>query len=121
MDVVDVLFYGRSLSLLLSCQIAVVMSNLKSDRICGIQVPIEGTRSLTILGVYMPSSDQPQEVYNDYMATINQTISNTFCSSPLLVVGDLNCHLGQAGGPRSSAEPNHRGMQWKDLIDSHSL
>ena len=111
-DVVDVLFYAIP---------AVVMSNLKSDRICGIQVPIEGTRSLTILGVYMPSSDQPQEVYNDYTATINQTISNTSCSSPLLVVGDLNCHLGQAGGPRSSAEPNHRGMQWKDLIDSHSL
>ena len=42
-------------------------------------------------------------------------------NSSLLVVDDLNCHLGQAGGPRSLAEPNHRGMQWKDLIDSHSL
>ena len=97
---------------------AAVISNLKSDRICGIQVPIEGTCSLTILGVYMPSSDQPSHVYNECIAIIDQAISNTSCSSPLLVVGG---HLGHAGGPRSLAEPNHRGMQWKNILDSHSL
>ena len=58
---------------------------------------------------------------NVYIAIIDQAISNTSCSSPLLVVGDLNCHLGHAGGPRSLAEPNHRGMQWKNILDSHSL
>ena len=97
------------------------MRNLKSDRICGIQIPIEGKHTLTILGVYMPSSDQPQEVYNEHIATINQAISNVSCSSPLLVLGDLNCHLGCAEGPRSSADPNFRGKQWKDILDSHSL
>ena len=89
---------------------AVAMSNLNSDRICGIQVPIKGSCSLTILGAYMPCSDQSQDIYNEHIATINQAISNTTCSSPLLVVGDLNCHLGHIGGPRSSDEPNHRGM-----------
>ena len=69
----------------------------------------------------MPSSDQPQEFYNKHLATINQAISSTPCSSPLLAVGDLNCHLGHLGGPRSSDEPNHRGMQWKNLLDNHSL
>ena len=69
----------------------------------------------------MPSSDQSQELYNEHIATINQAISNASFSSPLLVVGDLNCHLGHVGGPRSSADPNYRGMQWKDLLDSDSL
>ena len=100
---------------------AVVMSNLESDRSCGIKVPIKDTHTLTILGVYVPSSDQPQEFYNKHLATINQVISSTPCSSPLLVFGDLNCHLGHLGGPRSSDEPNHRGMQWKYLLDNHSL
>ena len=93
---------------------AAVISNLISDRICGIQVPIEGTCSLSILGVYMPSSDQPSHVYNECIAVIDQAISNT-CSSPLLIVSELNCHLGHAGCPRSL------GMQWKNILDSHSL
>ena len=101
---------------------ATLVSNLESNRICGIQLPLEGTHSaLTILGAYMPSSDQPQEVYNAHLATINQAITQIPPSSPLLIVGVLNCHLGSRGGPRSSADPNQRGLQWKDLINSHSL
>ena len=100
---------------------AAPMSNLKSDRVCDIQIPIKDSNPLTILGVYMPSSDQPQDKYNEHLTTIDQVISTTPTSSPLLITGDLNCHLGQVGGSRSSAEPNDRGMLWKKLIDRHTL
>ena len=100
---------------------AVPISNLDSDRICGIQLPIEGSKLLTIIGAYMPSSEYPQETYNNYITAVNQAISTVPPSSPLLLVGDLNCHIGKLGGPRSSCDPNHRGVQWMELIENHSL
>ena len=91
---------------------AVPVSLLESDRICSIQVPFEGCQlPLTIVGVYMPSSEYPQETYNEYFNGINQALSALPLSSPLLLVGDLNCHIGKLGGPRSSSDPNQRGVQ----------
>ena len=109
------LFYGRSLSLLLSCQISNLIEFAASKS------PLWGPALLPSSVFICQAPINLKRFTMNTLATINQSISNTSCSSPLLVVGDLNCHLGQAGGPRSSAEPNHRGMQWKDLIDSHSL
>ena len=99
----------------------VPISNLDSDRICGIQLPIEGSQLVTIIGAYMPSSECPQETYNNYITAVNQVISTVPPLSPLLLAGDLNCHIGKLGGPRSLADPNHRGVQWMELIDNHSL
>ena len=93
---------------------AVPLSNLESDRICGIQLPIEGSQLLTIVGVYMPSSEYPQEIYNN---AVNQAISSAPPSSPLLLVGDLNCHIWKLGGPRSLSDPNQRGV----LVEHNSL
>ena len=101
---------------------AVPVSLLESDRICSIQVPFEGCQlPLTIVGVYMPSSEYPQETYNEYFNGINQALSALPLSSPLLLVGDLNCHIGKLGGLRSSSDPNQRGVQWMDLVHKHSL
>ena len=66
----------------------------------------------------MPSSDQPQHVYTSYLDMVDNTISQVNPSSPLIVIGNLNCHMG---GPKSSDNPNTRGVQWKELIDRHSL
>ena len=100
---------------------AVPISNFDSDRICGIQLPIEGSQLLTIIVAYMPSSEYPQETYNNYINAVNQAISTVPPSSPLLLVGDLNCHIGKLGGPRSLSDPNHRGVQWMELIENLSL
>ena len=97
------------------------ISNLDSDRICGIQLPIEGLQLPTIIDVYMPSSEYSQETYNNYINAVNQAISTVPQSSPLLLVGDLNCHIGKLGGPRTSSDPNHRGVQWMELTEILSL
>ena len=65
--------------------------------------------------------EYPQETYNEYINAANQIISATPPSSPLLLVGDLNCHMGKLGGPRSSTDPNQRGVQWMDRVENHSL
>ena len=50
--------------------------NLNSDRICGVQIPLPHSHILTILGVYyMPSSDQPQEIYSSYVDVVDRAIS----------------------------------------------
>ena len=103
------------------CLNATLLSNLNSDRICGVQLPLPQSCTLTILGVYMPSSYQPQVVYSSYVDIMDQTISQISPTSPLVVVGDLNCHMGYLGSPRSPDCPNARGSQWAELIDHHSL
>ena len=69
----------------------------------------------------MASSDQPQEIYNSYVEAVDQVICQVSPSSPLIVAGGLNFHLGHLGGPKSSDCFNSRGLQWKELIDRHSL
>ena len=89
------------------------------DRICSLQLSI--TDSLIVIGIYMPSADQPQEVYSLHLNEVNDTFAKLSPDSPAIIVGDLNRHLGHLGGSRGSDTPNSRGLQWKELIDHHSL
>ena len=69
----------------------------------------------------MPSADQSQEIYSSYLDVLSSAISELPPDSPLLIVGDLNCHLGHLGGPRSTDLPNAWGHLWKELVDHESL
>ena len=60
--------------------------SVESDHICSIQVSLEDSNPLTIVGIYMPSSDYPRETYNEYI----NAVSTILPSSPLMVVSDLN-------------------------------
>ena len=100
---------------------AVPQHHHSSDRICSLQLSITDSLTLTVIGIYMPSAEQPQEVYSSYLDEVNDTVAKLSPDSPAIIVGDLNCHLGHLGGSRSSDSPNSRGLQWKELIDHHSL
>ncbi len=65
------------------------------DRMCGLFVNLPNSdRSLNILGIYMPSAEQPQEVYSSYLDSVEHAISQLTSQGPLLIMGDLNAHLG---------------------------
>ena len=68
----------------------------------------------------MPSADQSQEIYSSYLDALSSATSELPPDSPLLIVGDLNWHLGHFGGPRSTDLPNAWGQLWKELIDPES-
>ena len=53
--------------------------------------------------VYMPSSDQSKEAYVDYLNEVDSLLSRLPSNDPIVVMGDLNCHLDchQAGLPTS--------------------
>ena len=98
-----------------------ILPHIKSDRICAIQLTLPESNLLTLIGVYMPSSDHSQDEYTSCLDAVDSIISHLSPQDPLLVVGDLNCHLGPLGGPITSDCPNARGLLWKVLIDRHSL
>ena len=76
---------------------------LDCDRMCGLQIEMANKeRSLYILGVYMPSADQPQEVYSTYLDSVEHSISQLSSKGPLLVFGDLNAHLGSKDSPTAT-------------------
>lgn len=65
----------------------------ESDRLCGLEIHLEdGDRALYILGTYMPSADQPQDVYRLYLDSTEHTISQLSSKGPLIILSDLNAH-----------------------------
>ena len=75
------------------------ISVLDSDRVCGVRLLLptqknHTQRCLTVLGVYMPSSEHSQETYSSYLDTVEYAISQFTADGPLLLMGDLNAHLG---------------------------
>ena len=101
------------------------ISALDSDRVCGVRLLLPSTRghsqrSLTILCVYMPSADQPQELYSSYLETVEHAVSQFSDDGPLVVMGDLNAHFGSSERD-ASQECNSRGLLWLNLNESHSL
>ena len=97
------------------------ISTLSSDRICGINLSLDNNIVLSILGIYMPSSDQSIENYTEYLNDVDLFFSSLTSNDPVILVGDLNCHLGHLGGSRCIDVPNRRGILWKYLLDKHSL
>ena len=64
------------------------------DRMCGLQIELKSEeRCLSILGVYMPSGKQSQDVYDNYFDPVEHCISQLSNKGPLLVLGNLNAHL----------------------------
>ena len=68
---------------------------------------------------YLPAQG-PTEEYKDPLSELEDTLSK-YLSSPTILLGDFNAHLGQLGGPRGSGPVNTQGLMLKDLIDRHEL
>ena len=92
------------------------VSALRSDRIAAIQVSINYNSSLSIVNVYLPTTDCSSDTYNDYIIELENAISILQSDGPVLVVGDFNAHLGEAGGVRGHGSMNAHGQLLMDLI-----
>lgn len=95
------------------------------DRVCGVRL-LPSTRGhskryLTILGVYMPSADEPQETYTSYLEIVEHAVSQFSNDARLVVMGDLNAHLGSRVCDNPQPSCNSRGQQWLNLCESLSL
>ena len=54
----------------------------------------DGDHSLvSVIGVYMPCSDQGLECYRDHLIQRERVISESSLLSPVVVLGDFNAHI----------------------------
>ena len=95
---------------------AVPISSITSDRFAVIQIPLTNTQSLSIFGVYLPSTDHPVSEYIEYLTELESTISALQASGPVMIAGDFNAHLGTLGCQRNDDVPNSRGHLLFDVI-----
>ena len=84
------------------------MENLGNDRILVIRVEAQNW-NFYVVGVYLPSSNQPIEIYRRCLDVLEDSLNQLDDADSLFVLGDFNTHIGGYGGPRSFLNVNDRG------------
>ena len=92
--------------------IAAIPVNTDSDRICGMQLELKEC-TLTVLCVYLPSSDHTFEEFTTYVNELDCTYQT---QGPVVIAGDINAHL-----PNICSTQNPQGNLIHDLIDRNHL
>ena len=85
------------------------ISDIQSDRICGIRVKRKTDDDQTwisILGVYLSCLDLGVKLYRDSLVELERVVLESQQWGPVIVAGDFNAHLGPMWGPRAHKSPN---------------
>ena len=85
--------------------------NIDSDRICGVQLELKEC-TLTVLCVYLPSSDHTFEEFTTYVNELDCTICAYQTQGPVVIAGDIYAH-----SLNICSTPNPHGTLIHDLID----
>lgn len=88
-------------------------AGIKSDLICAIIVETTSA-PVTIIGVYLPTTDSPSDVYDDYLSNIEALIKQ-HSYVPVIIAGDFNAHVGPDSSPRQQSQ-----ARCNDKQNSHS-
>ena len=99
------------------------ISNVSSDRICGIRVHLTSPElsCITVLGVYLPCADQGMDAYCSALLELEHLISTSSSHGPVMIAGDFNAHLGPLGRPRGLGTPNQQGVLLHQLVNRCDL
>lgn len=95
---------------------ATPVTSITSDRIVAIQLPLPNSQSLSIIGVYLPSTDHPTPEYTEYLLELETIVTALQSEGPVIVAGDFNAHIGTLGCGRGRDPPNHTGRLLLDVI-----
>ena len=68
---------------------------------------------MSIVGVYLPSTDHPVQEYVDCLAELESVISALQADGPVIIMGDFNAHLGNIG---NSGTRNQVGELLFDVV-----
>lgn len=88
---------------------------LTSDRFMAVQISLPTSTTLTVIGVYLPSTDHPVAEFQDYLHDLECFISASQQNGPVVIMGDFNAHLCVHG------TPNHQGELLSGLLDRCGL
>ena len=98
--------------------IASPISDIKSDRILGIEVNV-ANKSYVILNVYLPSSKVSNGV--DFLNVLSELEELSIEHSPnskIIIMGDFNCKIGDKGGPRGEGPCCAYGSRLLDIMSN---
>jgi exonuclease III len=89
-----------------------IMHDIGNDRIIAVQVTTDDKHNFYIIGAYLPSAKKPILPYKKSVDELEDVINQLSDRGPFIVLGDLNCHIGTFGGPRSFNKINERGKHF---------
>lgn len=92
-----------------------------SDRLLAIQLPMAEFTALSIVGVYLPSTDQPLPNFIEYLQELESIVSTLQAQGPVVVMGDFNAHIGALAGGHLKDPPNAQGRLLYELMASLDL
>ena len=89
------------------------ITNLKSDRFCAVRISLPDGSTMSIISVYLPSTDYPLEQFEECLNELVSVSSALQADGPVILLGDFNAHLCH---PR-----NHQGDLLHDAITHSDL
>ena len=89
---------------------------LASNRHCSIQLHLENSTCLTVMAVYLPSSNYSQEEYQTHFCDFQSAVASFETSGPVILLGDINVDKSKAVSAR-----NYRNDLFDDFISAHDL
>ncbi|CAB4042313.1 Hypothetical predicted protein, partial [Paramuricea clavata] len=91
------------------------------DRILVLRVKLLDDTYVYIIGVYLPTTSEPADTFN-YRLKLLEDESLGLCNNgSIIILGDLNAHIGQLAGERSFTKINSRGRCVHRIVDNLNL
>ena len=96
-----------------------------SDRLCAIELTTTQQETsdksiLTIISVYLPSSNHPVSEFSEYLSELINAFNALKSNGPILLVGDFNAHLSNEIG-NSSSSRNQQSTLLSDFLQQNDL
>ena len=79
------------------------------------------TLTVSIIGVYLPCSDQGMDYYREHLQELERIIIDPVLLGPVIILGDFNGQLCSFGGARGSRNLYLQGVLFSDIMDRHKL
>jgi hypothetical protein len=92
--------------------------NLDDDRITGVIIELAQKRLLTVIALYLPSTNVHDSVYTEYLDRVMDIWEYYSTFSELIIVGDFNA---QVSGPRIQFPESRRGLALQKFMGDSGL
>ena len=93
---------------------------IKSDRLIGVELTMNGTR-YCIINVYLPSSNAKVSEFNEAIDELHTLITEYYQTCNMVVMGDFNVSLGNLGGPRGDGMCSDRGLRCLNALRNENI
>ena len=96
------------------------LHSIDCDRICGIQMKLNNN-TMYVVAVYMP---QPTCVVADYtqvLLKLENIIGELMSSGEVMIIGDINGHLGPEYGCRGWGKSSKNGKIFMNMVEKYNM